>query len=195
MLKERTVTLAFALAAYVFFQFSYTSPATQLAYQSRRAEVRCCGAPSPRIFGIVWPILYAFITVSLVLFFDATQVQLQHNDIYIATFVVAVVNLLLNKSWPIYYNSVFTQPRANLVGLVVFTFLVFATAAALFVLEAIVVEHIQLGWLCLLLMGFYVLWTLYATFLMAQFACSPWSAGSEDSEDADILMENEDKEN
>jgi tryptophan-rich sensory protein len=167
-----TWALTFGIAALVFWQPTLTSVETQIAYARRRASL-CC-SPPPLIFGLVWPILYLLITANLVLFANDEQVSSEHNATYIAVFVIALVNLALNKTWAIYYNIVFPNPKSSLAGLVVYTFLVFATAAALLVVEATVIG--DMWWSVVFFLGPYVLWTGYATILIAQFARARYPA-------------------
>lgn len=166
-MDRETWALTFGIAALVFWQPATTSLRTQLAY-ARRRKTLCC-SPSPVVFGLVWPVLYLLITINLILFANDQEIQSENNDIYVAVFVMALINLFFNKTWAIFYNIVFPDPNASLVGLTVYTFLVFATALTVLILEALVAE--DLWWSVAFLFGPYVLWTAYATVLMAQFAC------------------------
>lgn len=163
-----TWALTFGIAALVFWQPATTSMLTQGVYAARRE--RLCCSPSPLVFGIVWPILYLLITANLVLFANDTEIETEENSIYIAVFVVALVNLALNKTWVIYYNFAFPNFKSSLWGLVAYTALVFLTALALLILEAVVAD--DLWWSVAFFLGPYVLWTLYATVLMGQFAAA-----------------------
>lgn len=163
--------LTFGIAALVFWQpGGGTTDEVQALYRSRSRYV-CC-APPQWLFGIVWALLYGLLTANLVIFANNAVIQSTFNNNYLAAFVLALVNLALAKLWLLLFNRTFTQKGASFAFLVIMTFLVFATALALLIVQATCGdESVEIWWVIAFFLGPYVLWTFYATLLMAQFAC------------------------
>ena len=72
----------------------------------------------------MWPILFLLITANLVIFANNKIIENNFNENYIATFVIALINLTLVKVWNIYFNISFIKPKSSLIGLIILTFLV-----------------------------------------------------------------------
>lgn len=165
-------TLTFGVAAFVFLQFSSTSRKVQRTY----TELRVGGSPPSWLFGVVWPLLYTLITINIVLFASRVDNFTIYPATYDAVFWLWVVNLLLNKAWGVAFNWAFIEPSTGKFwALFGATLLVAGTAIAVLILEALSAEP---WWSIVFFVGPYVLWTSFASVLMARFAIAVGAATS-----------------
>jgi tryptophan-rich sensory protein len=174
-MDRETWALTFGITALVFVELDVPTPATRIQYNKRQEGKHLIGVPPGYLFGIVWTVLNFLISANLVLYANDQRYAHAHNDNYQAAFVIALINLFFKKTWVFVYNIQFPRADSSLVGLTIYTFLVFASALVLLIVEAL--ENRHLWWLFILP---YVLWTFYATFLMWQFSCA-----TDDNDDTD----------
>ena len=156
--------LTFGVTAFVFLPIAPTSRKVQGNYTSMNVR----GAPPQWLFGVVWPLLFVLISINIIFYAQRDENLLNFPEFYDAVFGVWIANLLLNKLWGVMFNWAFVGPSAaKMWSLVVMTLLVFGTAVAVLVLEALSAEP---WWSVTFFVGPYVLWCAFATILMIRFA-------------------------
>lgn len=164
MIDVQLWALSFGVAAFVFFQFSSTSRRVQRTYTALKVSA----SPPQWLFGIVWPLLYTLITINIVLFASRDDNYTLYPTTYDAVFWLWIANLLINKAWGAAFSWAFSVPSSGKFwALFVGTLLVLGTAVAVLVLEALTAEP---WWSVTFFIGPYVLWTAFASVLMARFA-------------------------
>ncbi len=106
-------------------------------------------SPPPALFGIVWPILYALLGISLYLIYSSDKNDMRKNALSIF-----VIQLIFNIFWP----------------LVFFTLMSYLSAAFVLILLDIIVVYmysrfIKINKVSAYLLIPYIAWILFATYL------------------------------
>lgn len=140
-------------------------------YDAMREKIWCT-VPS-QVFGIVWAVLFGLITASGYVFLGPTGLGIDSN-LYVAAYVVFVVNVLLTKVWyPIFFDT-----RRSYIGLALFiALLIWLTAISFLVFMAY-----ELAWLPFSLYVPYILWGSYALYLNSRFYFYSSSSSSSSSD-------------
>lgn len=117
---------------------------------------------TPRIprawFGPIWLVMYSLISASVFIFFSEDFGFAVDQPLYIAGYVLYVVNIVLNKIW----SPLFFSRRIGLALLVLL--LLIGTGIGL-----LIVFGLSAAWLSFGLYAAYVLWSMVALVLNIQF--------------------------
>jgi len=120
--------------------------------QSFRNEVSRKVFIAGAIFAVVWYVLYGIVAAAQFLYWLDGPVGTREYD---ATLVLFLVNLLLNKTWPVVFFQYRSPPLAFAV-----LFLIFASAVAIWIL-IIAAKVTAAAWL----FSFYLIWLVVAIVL------------------------------
>jgi len=157
--------LGLALAALLLLPFETDSRGLKSReyYNNLVSKYRIRGVPGAGVFGPVWIVLYLLIDVAIVLWASRDDSFATHQ-LRLTIWILLIVNLLFNKVWTVLFFSY----RKILLALID-AILLFLTTLAIWILFWFDCPTWRNRNVPLILWGFYVVWTLYAMILSAQF--------------------------
>lgn len=154
-----------ALVAWIAFVWNGSTnalmPTNREWYEEQRSKITC--APPGWLFGVAWGILYALIIAASFIFTRDFEASIY----YLATFIVLLVNILLNQAWSrVFFSSIVAENQAgSSVGIaLVIALLMFVTEIAVLILFGLTEAWVSFG-----LYVPYAIWTLFAIYLNIQW--------------------------
>ena len=144
------VNALFSIVPLVLWQI-YT-PGRRKTEQYENESKQIMGAPKSYVFGIVWSVIYAMIISSGFIYFRLFET----SKYYLATCILFLVNIMLNKFWSV---SFWSNRMGKKYALVIIIVLIITGVAYLALMG------VEKAWLSFGLYTPYVIWLCYATYL------------------------------
>ena len=144
------VNALFSIVPLVLWQIYIPGRRKTEQYENESKQIM--GAPKSYVFGIVWSVIYAMIISSGFIYFRLFET----SKYYLATCILFLVNIMLNKFWSV---SFWSNRMGKKYALVIIIVLIITGVAYL------VLMGVERAWLSFGLYTPYVVWLCYATYL------------------------------
>lgn len=174
-----------AVTAFILGVVNFADPnVSPIQYQLLYSTIKLKYSPPSWLFGVVWPILYAFMSISITLWSDKPLID-QTGATWTSIWVLFVINVVLNAIWSrIFFSGIRPSgkkylnddPKTNIhksyfTYAAIDAFAIFGTALAILILFC---TDSPTPTTSIVLWSFYVLWTLYAFVLNIQYCVAKY---------------------
>lgn len=174
-----------AITAFTLGVVNFADPnVSPMQYQVLYNTIKLKYSPPSYLFGIVWPILYAFMSISMTLWSDKPLID-QTGPTWTSIWILFVINVVLNAIWSRIFFSGIRIPqkktfpdsgtsiiqKSYFIAAAVDAFLIFGTALTILILFC---TDSPTPTASIVLWSFYVLWSLYAFILNIQYCTAKY---------------------
>lgn len=174
-----------AITAFTLGVVNFADPnVSPTQYQILYNTIKLKNSPPSWLFGIIWPILYAFMSISMTLWSDKPLID-QTGATWTSIWVLFVINVVCNAVWSRIFFSGIRPPQKVIFGEETKTYinksyfiaaavdaaLIFGTALTIFILFC---TDSPTPTTSIVLWAFYVLWSAYAMVLNVQYCIAKY---------------------